>query len=66
MNRYACTTASGGRRFTTAFIAEYDPLSRHLIYVNAGHNNPMCGGKRERLNGWTRVACRWACWKTRL
>ena len=41
MNRYACSNSQNGRRFTTAFIAEYEPASRRLTYVNAGHNNPM-------------------------
>jgi phosphoserine phosphatase RsbU/P len=52
MNRYACTNSQKGRRFTTAFIAEYDPASRRLIYVNAGHNNPILrrrSGTIERL-----------------
>ncbi len=52
MNRYACSNSQNGRRFTTAFIAEYDPASRVLTYVNAGHNNPMLrrqGGVMERL-----------------
>ena len=41
INRYACTNSQNGRRFTTAFIAEYEPATRKLTYVNAGHNNPM-------------------------
>jgi sigma-B regulation protein RsbU (phosphoserine phosphatase) len=41
MNVYACSNSQNGRRFTTAFIAEYDPASRRLVYVNAGHNAPM-------------------------
>jgi sigma-B regulation protein RsbU (phosphoserine phosphatase) len=41
INRYACTNSQNGRRFTTAFIAEYDPATRKLNYVNAGHNNPL-------------------------
>ncbi|MGB0074085.1 MAG: PP2C family protein-serine/threonine phosphatase [Terracidiphilus sp.] len=41
MNRYACTNSQNGRRFTTAFIAEYEPTSRVLSYVNAGHNAPI-------------------------
>jgi len=52
MNRYACTNSQNGRRFTTAFIAEYQPASRKLTYVNAGHNNPMLrrrSGVIERL-----------------
>jgi serine phosphatase RsbU (regulator of sigma subunit) len=52
MNRYACTNSQNGRRFTTAFIADYDPASRVLTYVNAGHNNPILRrktGAMERL-----------------
>src|SRR5271154_6648107 len=52
MNRYACGNSQNGRRFTTAFIAEYDPASRRLIYVNAGHNDPILrreAGVIERL-----------------
>jgi phosphoserine phosphatase RsbU/P len=52
MNRYACSNSQNGRRFTTAFIAEFDPASRRLTYVNAGHNNPMLrrrSGLIERL-----------------
>jgi phosphoserine phosphatase RsbU/P len=41
MNRYACSNSQNGRRFTTAFVAEFDPASRRLTYVNAGHNNPI-------------------------
>jgi len=53
MNRYACTNSQKGRRFTTAFIAEYDPATRRLTYVNAGHNNPILrrkSGAIERLD----------------
>lgn len=52
MNRYACSNSQNGRRFTTAFIAEFDPGSRRLTYVNAGHNNPILrrrSGLVERL-----------------
>ncbi len=52
MNRYACSNSQNGRRFTTAFIAEFDPASRALTFVNAGHNNPMLrrqNGVIERL-----------------
>lgn len=41
MNRYACCNSQSGLRFTTAFIAEYDPASRMLVYINAGHNPPV-------------------------
>jgi phosphoserine phosphatase RsbU/P len=47
MNRYACTNSQGGLRFTTAFLAEYDPVNRRLDYINAGHNNPIL----RRANG---------------
>ncbi len=52
MNTYACSNSQNGRRFTTAFIAEYDPVTRSLTYVNAGHNNPILrrqSGLIERL-----------------
>jgi sigma-B regulation protein RsbU (phosphoserine phosphatase) len=52
MNRYACSNSQRGRRFTTAFVAEYEPASRRLTYVNAGHNNPILrrqSGLIERL-----------------
>jgi len=52
MNRYACSNSQNGRRFTTAFIAEFDPASRRLTYVNAGHNDPILrrqSGAIERL-----------------
>ena len=41
MNRYACCNSQGGLRFTTAFLGEFDPVSRILSYINAGHNNPI-------------------------
>lgn len=53
INRYACSNSQNGRRFTTAFIAEYDPALRKLLYVNAGHNNPLVlrrSGAVERLD----------------
>jgi phosphoserine phosphatase RsbU/P len=53
MNRYACSNSQGGLRFTTAFLAEYDPVRRTLDYINAGHNNPIlrrAGGQIERLD----------------
>ncbi|HUB18230.1 MAG TPA: PP2C family protein-serine/threonine phosphatase [Acidobacteriaceae bacterium] len=53
INRYACTNSQNGRRFTTAFIAEYEPATRRLTYVNAGHNNPIVlrrSGALQRLD----------------
>jgi phosphoserine phosphatase RsbU/P len=52
MNRYASTNSQEGRRFTTAFLAEFDPRSRTLTYINAGHNTPILrrnSGAIERL-----------------
>ncbi len=53
MNRYACGNSQGGLRFTTAFLAEYDPVRRTVDYINAGHNNPIlrrASGELERLD----------------
>jgi len=41
LNRYACAHSLEGRRFTTAVIAEYNPATREIAYVNAGHNAPV-------------------------
>jgi sigma-B regulation protein RsbU (phosphoserine phosphatase) len=41
MNNHACSNSQGGLRFTTAFFAEYEPATRALTYVNAGHNWPI-------------------------
>jgi phosphoserine phosphatase RsbU/P len=41
LNAYACEISQAGRRFTTAFLAEFDLATRSLTYVNAGHNQPM-------------------------
>jgi phosphoserine phosphatase RsbU/P len=52
LNRYACDHSLGGQRFTTAIIAEFDPATRQLSYVNAGHNSPVlrrADGAIERL-----------------
>jgi sigma-B regulation protein RsbU (phosphoserine phosphatase) len=53
MNRYACGNSQGGLRFTTAFLAEYDPIRRTVDYINAGHNTPIlrrANGQIERLD----------------
>ena len=41
LNRYACAHSFGGMRFTTALLGEYDPATRRLEYINAGHNAPV-------------------------
>jgi sigma-B regulation protein RsbU (phosphoserine phosphatase) len=53
MNHYACTNSQSGLRFTTTFLAEFDPASRALTYINAGHNAPILrrnSGAIERLS----------------
>lgn len=41
LDRYARAHNLEGRRFTTAFIAEIDPCTGLMRYVNAGHNAPI-------------------------
>lgn len=52
LNHYACSNSQGGLRYTTAFLAEFDPASRVFTYINAGHNNPVlrrASGQIERF-----------------
>ena len=52
LDRYCRAHSLEGRRFTTAFLAEVDPRTREMIYVNAGHNAPIlrrASRKIERL-----------------
>jgi len=53
LNRYACAHSLDGRRFTTALLGEYDPATRQLTYVNAGHNAPLI--RRNNPNGEARI-----------
>jgi sigma-B regulation protein RsbU (phosphoserine phosphatase) len=41
LNKYACAHSLDGRRFTTAWIAQYEVATRRIEYVNAGHNPPI-------------------------
>jgi len=53
MNRYASSNSQEGRRFTTAFLGEFDASTRDLTYINAGHNTPILRrsvGTIERLD----------------
>jgi sigma-B regulation protein RsbU (phosphoserine phosphatase) len=47
LNRYASAHSLNGLRFTTAVLSEYNPSTRRLTYVNAGHNAPIL----RRANG---------------
>lgn len=52
LNRYTHARSDGGRRFATAFCAEWDRTTNVLVYVNAGHNAPVVrrsNGALERL-----------------
>jgi sigma-B regulation protein RsbU (phosphoserine phosphatase) len=49
LNRYACAHSLDGMRFTTAVLGEYDPATKRLQYVNAGHNAPVV--RRRNGNG---------------
>jgi len=52
LDRYCRAHSLDGRRFTTAFLAEVDLKTREMIYVNAGHNDPIlrrASGQIERL-----------------
>jgi serine phosphatase RsbU (regulator of sigma subunit) len=52
VNHYACEQSLQGRRFTTGFLAEIDPGTGCITYVNAGHNWPVlrrANGAIERL-----------------
>jgi len=53
MNHYACSNSQSGLRFITAFLAEYEPATRTVTYINAGHNQPLLrrtSGLIERLD----------------
>jgi phosphoserine phosphatase RsbU/P len=52
LNRYCCEQNIGRKRFTTAFLADFDPQTRQLTYINAGQNWPVlrrASGIVERL-----------------
>jgi phosphoserine phosphatase RsbU/P len=53
LNRLACGNHRNGRRFTTAFLAELNPVTGVLSDLSAGHNPPMLvrqDGTIEPLN----------------
>jgi sigma-B regulation protein RsbU (phosphoserine phosphatase) len=53
LDHYCCEHSLNGRRFTTAFLAELNPETREMVYVNAGHNHPIlrrASGDIERLD----------------
>jgi len=41
LQRCCCEDSLGGRRFTSAFLAQYEAAGHTLSYVNAGHNPPL-------------------------
>jgi serine phosphatase RsbU (regulator of sigma subunit) len=53
LERYARAHSLEGLRFTTAFLAEINPDTRGMTYVNCGHNDPIlrrASGVIERLS----------------
>jgi len=53
LDRYCRAHSLEGRRFTTAFVAQIDPQTREMHYVNAGHNDPIlrrASGEIDRLS----------------
>lgn len=53
LERYARAHSLEGLRFTTAFLAEINPETGEMSYVNCGHNNPIlrrASGQIERLS----------------
>jgi sigma-B regulation protein RsbU (phosphoserine phosphatase) len=53
LDRYCRAHNLEGRRFTTAFLAQVDTATHELLYVNAGHNDPILRrttGAIERLS----------------
>ena len=49
LNHYCCAHSLEGRRFTTAVLAQLDPATGVLEYVNAGHNAPYLRRADGRL-----------------
>jgi sigma-B regulation protein RsbU (phosphoserine phosphatase) len=52
LNRQVCANSQNGR-FTTAFLAELNPVTGDLSYICAGHNPPLLkrgNGRFERLS----------------
>jgi sigma-B regulation protein RsbU (phosphoserine phosphatase) len=47
--------ASSANRYATFFYAQYDPKTRRLTYVNAGHNPPMLFHRTESQWQLTRL-----------
>jgi phosphoserine phosphatase RsbU/P len=50
LNRYACAHSLDGMRFTTAVLGEYNPATKRLSYVNAGHNAPVIRRRNAAVN----------------
>jgi phosphoserine phosphatase RsbU/P len=53
LEHYARAHSLEGLRFTTAFLAEVNPETHEMEYVNGGHNDPIlrrASGQMERLS----------------
>jgi len=55
LNRLLCDS-TGGANYVTFFYAQFDPSTKQLVYVNAGHNPPLYMSA-DSLNDFTPLNC---------
>jgi sigma-B regulation protein RsbU (phosphoserine phosphatase) len=55
LNRLLCDS-TGGANYVTFFYAQFDPTTKRLVYVNAGHNPPLYL-RANAVNEFTPLSC---------
>jgi len=55
LNRLLCDS-TGGANYVTFFYAQFDPISKRLAYVNAGHNPPLYMSA-DSVHEFTSLSC---------
>src|SRR5215813_1573243 len=55
LNRLLCDS-TGGANYVTFFYAQFDPTTKRLVYVNAGHNPPLYLSA-DSINDFTPLNC---------
>ncbi|HSS19150.1 MAG TPA: SpoIIE family protein phosphatase [Pyrinomonadaceae bacterium] len=55
LNRLLCDS-TGGANYVTFFYAQFDPDTKALAYVNAGHNPPLYL-RADSINDFTSLSC---------